>query len=166
MRPIVNAIGIGLFIIIIIVFSTKRLSTLAHPSEGLCVFLVHPSTSILRFEELGHACGGPNQSWITAYVAYDGNRLSLSSATYSSPSEASRRLQSRLQGAAKIQETGPKYNRQGYIVGERVGERVVAFFRVEEKEIATILLTQEKSLFAIETEVFNCALEFERTKVE
>jgi hypothetical protein len=160
MRSTIIKMTVGIFLLLAIAFLIKSYSALASPSPELGVFMVQPSTSIRRFEELGHACGGPNQSWITGYTAYDGKQLSLRSATYTSQSEASLELQKRLQNATRIQEVGAKYNQQGKIVGKRA----VAFFAFDDKEIAAILWTKQKSLFVIKTESLDCALEFEHTK--
>jgi hypothetical protein len=127
-------------------------------SQELGVFVVQPSTTILRFQELGHGCGGPNGSWITGYISHTGKRLSLSSARFQSRIEANQELQKRLQGGARIEETGPKYNQHGKVTGERI----VAVFVAEDRITAAILWTQNESIFAIETESMECALEFER----
>jgi hypothetical protein len=173
MRSIIIKMTVGIFLLSGITFLIKSHSALASPSPELGVFIVQPSTSLLsssvpssisakRFEELGHVCGGRNEGWITGYTAYDGKRLSLSSATYPSRSEASLELQKRLQNAVRIQEVGAKYNQQGKLVGKRV----IAFFVFDDKEIAAIFWTEQNSLQVIETESLDCALEFERTKVQ
>jgi hypothetical protein len=71
-------------------------------------------------------------------------------------------LRSRVLGATRIQETGARYNQ----VGRIVGERVAALVDVADKELALIVWTQEESVFAIEAESLECAMEFERTRIE
>jgi len=161
-RSVAIKIGIAAIAAITIGISLRNLSTLGAPTGAFGVFMVQPTTSILQFEELGHACGGPNHSWVTGYITYNGKRLSLSAATYASQSEATQMLRSRVQGATRIQEAGARYNQEGRIVGERV----VALVDVEDKELALIVWTQEDSVFAIESESLECAMEFERTRIE
>jgi hypothetical protein len=60
MRSVAIKIGILAAVLITIGISLRNLSTLGAPTGEFGVFMVHPATSILRFEELGHACGGPN----------------------------------------------------------------------------------------------------------
>ena len=127
-------------------------------SQELGVFIVQPSTAILRFEELGHTCGGPNRSWGTGYITYNGTHLSISSATFQSSLAANQELHKWLQGATQIQEWGPKYNH----LSEVTGERIVAIYVVEDKNKVAILWRQQESIFFIETESLECALEFER----
>lgn len=112
---------------------------MVQPSTSI-LRLVEPSTSIMRFECLGHACGGRNESWITGYLAFDGKRLALRCASYSSRAEANRKLQDRLQDAVKIHEVGTNYNQQG----QTVGKRAVAFFLYDDKETVAILWTKQK----------------------
>lgn len=162
MRSVAIKIGIAASVLIAIGFFLRNLATLGAPTGEFAVFMIQPTTSILRFEELGHACGGPNHSWVTGYITYNGKRLSLSAASYSSQSEATQVLRSRVQGATRILETGARYNQEGRIVGERA----VALVAVESKELALIVWTQEESVFVIESESLECAMEFERTRIE
>ena len=145
----------GGFIALLIILATF----LPSDSQELGVFIVQPSTAISRFEELGHACGGPNRSWGTGYITYNGKHLSLFSATFQSSLAANQELQKWLQGATRIQEWGPKYDQQG----EVTGERIVAIYVVEDRNKAAILWSQQESIFFIETESLECALEFERS---
>ena len=161
MQSVVIKVGIGVSLLVTIGFSLRTFSTLTTPKDEFGVFMIQPTTSSLRFQELGHACGGTDHSWVTGYFTYSGRRLSLSGASYSSRSEAFQKLRSWAQGATRIQETGAKYNQEGQIVGERV----VAFVAVGDREVALIVWTQEESLFAIESESLDCAMEFERTRI-
>jgi hypothetical protein len=81
-------IAIGIFLLLGLAFLMRAYSTFANSSPELGVFMIQPSTSLVSFsassstpargfEEFGHACGGPNGSFITGYTAYDGKRLSL-----------------------------------------------------------------------------------------
>src|SRR5262245_60946643 len=135
MRPTILQLCIGLILLLVIAVGLKNFRSLASTSQEPGVFIVQPSTSIERFEPYWHSCGGPHHSWVTGYFAYDGKRLSFSSETYKSLSEAGRSLQNQLQNAARVQEVGVKYNQEGQIIGERA----VAYLIVDGKEIATII---------------------------
>jgi hypothetical protein len=111
-----------------------------------------------RFEEFGHACGGRNNSYVTGYRAYDGTRLARRGMSFSSESEAGSELRKFLRYASRIAETGPKYNERGIVIGERV----IAFFAVDDKEAVSIIWTEGKSLYAIEAFSLETALEFEK----
>jgi hypothetical protein len=161
-RSVAIKIGIAAVVLITIGISLRNPSTLGASTGKFGVFMVQPTTSIQRFEELGHACGGPNHSWVTGYTTYNGKRLSLSGATYSSQSEAIQMLRNSVQGAKTIQETGNRYNQEGQIVGERV----VALVAVEDKGLALIVWTQGESVFEIESESLECAMEFERMRID
>jgi hypothetical protein len=134
-------------------------SFLFRNSEELGVLVVQPSTSILRFQEVAHGCGGPNGSWITSYMTHTGKRLSFRSATFQSGIEANQELQKYLQGA-QIQEAGTKCDQRGNVIGERK----VAVQAVEDRIRAIVMWTQHDWLFAIETESLECALEFEQLR--
>jgi hypothetical protein len=173
MRSIIIKIAIGIFLLPGIAFLIRNYSTFASPSPELGVFMVQPSTSLVSssassstpargFEAFGHACGGPNGSFITGYTAYDGKRLSLWGAAYNSRAEADMEFQKRLQNAARVQEIGAKYNQQGKVIGKRA----VVIFIVEDNEIAAILWTEQKSLSIIEAQSLDQAFEFEHTKIE
>ena len=151
---------ISVFVLAAVTFATRGLHVFGTPSEELGVFVVQPSTSVLRFERVGHACGGPYHSWVTSYTAYDGRPLSFSGRTYSSPSEASQNLQNLLQTATRVQEVGA----EDRTPGEIAEARAVAFFAADEKELAAVIWTEGNSLLVVESESLDAALEFERTR--
>ena len=161
MRSVVSKIGITVSLILSIGIALRTFSTLATPKDEFGVLIVQPTTSILRFEETGHACGGPNSSWTTGYITHSGKRLSLSGAIYSSQSEAIQKLRSWGQGAIRIQEIGARYNKEGQIVGERV----VGFMVVGDKDLAFVVWSQVESVFAIQSESLDCVIEFERSRI-
>jgi hypothetical protein len=162
LHSMIIKVAIGTLLLLGLAFLMRANSIFATPSPELGVLMVQPDTSILRFARLGHFCGGKNHSWVSAYTTYAGKPLSVNGATFLSKSEARQYLQKQLQSATRIQETEKKYDQQGQVVGERI----IAFFVFEGKEVASILSTEQESTLIITAESLAEALEFERTKIK
>lgn len=160
MRLIIVKVAISVFLLVAIAFLVRTGLTLAANSPELGVLMVQPDTSIRRFKEIGHACQGGNGVWVTGYKTYSGRSLSLEGSTHDSVFEARQKLQDHLQRATRIEERGNKYDQQGQIIGERV----IAFFEVEEKEWVSILWLERESTFVITAASLAEALEFEHLK--
>jgi hypothetical protein len=129
------------------------------------VFFVKPVGRINqhKYKQLGHACGGSYNSYITGYEAPDGVKISKSGAQFQSPSQAKRELRERLKHAISILERGPKYDNKG----RKVGERVLALFNSKEggKRAVVVLWTDKKDMYEVGSLSLSHALEFERTQV-
>jgi hypothetical protein len=111
------------------------------------------------FLPIGHACGN---GYVTAYMAYDGSRISKSCTPFASPFKAEKALQNVLGDTARIIEsTSIKQGR-----GRRADKRVVAILAGMDQEIAVIVWTKDSALFIIDSPSLESALEFERSDVE
>src|SRR5262245_12428373 len=106
MRTRVARVIVIVLTLLIGVALVRELFFYFRPSRELGVYLVKPVGRIFlrKFKPLAHACGGKYNSYSTSYEAPDGAKTSESGATFSSPSEAKRRLQERLKDATGILE--------------------------------------------------------------
>ncbi|MEW6207007.1 MAG: hypothetical protein AB1631_01470 [Acidobacteriota bacterium] len=146
----------------VVVFAWSYLSQPDSLETKFGVFFVKPVHLGMEFLPTGHACGGPDSSWITGYEASDGERLSIYGATFSSPSGARKKLQKRLDLAIRVIERGPKYDGHG----RTVGEQVVAVFQSKEKgkEAVSVMWTNGNRLYSIDAPSISHALEMERKR--
>ncbi|HEV8428743.1 MAG TPA: hypothetical protein VGQ41_12655 [Pyrinomonadaceae bacterium] len=95
-----------------------------------------------------------------AYQSSDGIGVSVTRENRDSATRASKELQRKLKATTRVIERSPKLDEKG----RRVGERVVAMFALDDsqKEQASVLWTNGRQFYYIESLSLKHALEFEK----
>jgi hypothetical protein len=144
----------------------KRLAFYAATALGsiLLVFaiveLVWPTRFKLDFIAHGRVIDGGGGLVIDGFTSSQGIKLRASRSGYPSPEKANEVFGNTLNGAARLIERTPKFNRQGL----RVGERAVAILVDHEtcEEYAAIFWTDDRTLFFIDSSSLTDVLQFEQ----